>query len=212
MCTNVTKTTQTPNIFFLDRAAKKGLEHKMMTTQTLSLSRTSTQARVLWIVAFAFLTGLSALVKIPLGFTPVPVSLQTAVVMLSAVVLGRDGLWAQALYLVLGCVGLPFFTPDTPGVQVLFGATGGYLAGFVFAAAFIGYKVQPQWNTLPTWKRTAILLGSSMLIFIPGIIQLKLVAGISLMKALEFGFYPFILGDVIKSFAVSLTPSSWIRR
>jgi biotin transport system substrate-specific component len=180
-----------------------------MTTQTLAISRTSTQSRVLWIAAFAILTGLSSLVKIPLGFTPVPVSLQTAIVMLSGVVLGRDALWAQGLYLLLGGIGLPFFTPDTPGVQVLFGATGGYLLGFVFAAAFIGFKIRPQWNNLSVTKRTAYLLASSLLIFIPGVIQLKFVAGITLAKALSLGFYPFILGDVIKSLAVSFLPSKW---
>lgn len=183
-----------------------------MTTQTLAISRTSTQSRVFWIAAFAILTGLASLVKIPLGFTPVPVSLQTAVVMLSAVILGRDGLWAQALYLVLGGIGLPFFTPDTPGVQVLFGATGGYLLGFVIAAAFIGYKIQPQWSKLSTLNRTALLLAASMLIFIPGVLQLKFVAGVSFARALELGFYPFILGDILKSLAVSFTPTKWTRR
>lgn len=183
-----------------------------MTTQTLAFSRTSTQARVLWIAFFAILTGLSALVKIPLGFTPVPVSLQTAVVMLSAVILGRDGMWAQALYLLLGGIGLPFFSPDTAGVQVLFGATGGYLLGFVIAAAFVGYKIQPQWSTLSVWKRTALLLAASMLIFIPGVLQLKFVAGVSFAKALSLGFYPFILGDILKSLAVSFTPAKWTRR
>lgn len=182
-----------------------------MTTQTLAISRTTTQARILWIVGFAILTGLSSLVKIPLGFTPVPVTLQTAVVMLSGVVLGRDALWAQGLYLLLGGIGLPFFTPDTAGVQVLFGATGGYLLGFVFAATFIGYKIRPQWDTLPVWKRAAFLLASSIFIFIPGVIQLKLVAGITFAKALSLGFYPFIIGDIIKSFAVSWTPSKWTK-
>jgi len=183
-----------------------------MTTQTLTLSRTSTKSRVLWIAFFAILTGLSALVKIPLGFTPVPVTLQTMVVMLSGVILARDGLWAQAAYLVLGCIGLPFFTPDVPAFQVILGATGGYLFGFVAAAAFIGYKIQPQWDQLPVWKRTAFLLASSMLIFIPGVIQLKFVTGVSFARALEMGFFPFLIGDVIKSFLVSVYPSKWTLR
>lgn len=182
-----------------------------MTTQAISVSKSTTQSRVFWILTFAILTGLSSLVKIPLGFTPVPVSLQTAIVMLSGIVLGRDALWAQGLYLLLGGIGLPFFTPDTPGVQVLFGATGGYLLGFVFSAAFIGYKIRPQWDTLPVWKRTAFLMVASMLIFIPGVLQLKLTAGVSFARALELGFYPFILGDLIKSLAVSFTSSKFLR-
>jgi biotin transport system substrate-specific component len=128
---------------------------------------------------------------------------------MSGVVLGRDGLWSQALYLVLGGIGLPFFASNVPGIQVLFGATGGYLLGFVFASAFIGYKIQPQWGELPLWKRLSFLLASSILIFVPGVLQLKLVAHVSMAQALEMGFYPFILGDVIKALAVSWTPAKW---
>lgn len=180
-----------------------------MTTQTLTLSDLSTKNRVFWISVFAILTGLSSLVKIPLGFTPVPITLQTMVVMLSGVVLARHAFWAQFGYVLLGCVGLPFFTPEVPGVQVLFGATGGYLLGFVVSASFIGYKIRPQWETLPIWKKATLLLASSMLIFIPGVIQLKLVSGASITEVLKMGFYPFILGEVVKSLLVSFYPSKW---
>lgn len=183
-----------------------------MTTQTLALSQTSTKSRILWISTFAILTGLASLVKIPLWFTPVPLTLQTAAVLLSGVVLGRDGLWSQLLYLVLGGIGLPFFAANSSNVQMLFGATGGYLIGFVIASAFIGYKVTPVWSSLPTWKRFAYLLAASGLIFVPGIVQLKLVAGVSFEKALVLGFYPFVLGDLIKTAVVSFTPAKWIQK
>ena len=183
-----------------------------MTTQTLAVSRTSTKSRILWISFFALLTGLSAQVKIPLWFTPVPITLQTMVVMFSGVIIGRDGFWSQLLYIALGCVGLPFFADNTSNVQMLFGATGGYLIGFVIASAFIGYIITPLWTSLPVWKRFSYLLAASMLIFIPGVIQLKLVAGVSFDKALVLGFYPFILGDVIKTIVVALTPAKLIQK
>lgn len=183
-----------------------------MTTQTVSLYRSSTKSRILWISVFAILTGLSAQVKIPLWFTPVPITLQTMVVMFSGVIIARDAFWSQLLYLALGCVGLPFFADNTSNMQMLFGATGGYLIGFVIAAAFIGYKITPIWSKIPTWKKFTYLLAASMLIFIPGVIQLKLVAGISFEKALALGFYPFILGDIVKTVAVAFTPAKLIRR
>lgn len=183
-----------------------------MTTQTLAVSRVSTKSRILWISVFALLTGLSAQVKIPLWFTPVPITLQTMVVMFSGIILARDGFWSQILYVALGCIGLPFFADNTSNFQMLFGATGGYLIGFVIASAFIGYKITPVWTSLPIWKKFTYLLAASLLIFIPGVIQLKLVAGITLNKALILGFYPFILGDIIKTTVVALTPSKFIQR
>jgi biotin transport system substrate-specific component len=183
-----------------------------MTTQTLAISSVSTRSRVLWILGFAILTGLSSLVRVPLWFTPIPITLQTAVVLLSGLVLGRDGFWSQLVYLALGCVGLPFFTANSSNVQTLFGATGGYLIGFVFASAFVGYMIQPQWRFLSAWRRFVYLLAASMLILIPGVIQLKLVSGVSLARALEMGFYPFILGDFIKTLLVTWVPKQFIRK
>ena len=191
--------------------SEKGSRYiQTMTTKTLNLSVSSTKSRVLWISIFTILTGLSGWIKIPLGFTPVPITLQTGVVLLSGIVLGRDGMWSQLAYLVLGGIGLPFFASNLPGVQVLFGATGGYLIGFVAAAAFVGRFVQPHWNSIPYWKRNVWLLASSLLVFVPGVIQLWLITGLSFSKVLVLGFYPFILGDILKVLAVSATPTSWI--
>lgn len=157
-----------------------------------------------WIVLFASLTGLSALVKIPLGFTPVPITLQTAVAMAGGLILGRDGFWAQVLYLLLGCVGLPFFTPEHSNVQVLFGATGGYLIGFAFASYGCARWIRPYAGQLSWFQRYVRLLGVSMLIFVPGVLGLALFQDLSLSKAVMLGFVPFIAGDLIKTLLVSL--------
>ncbi len=180
-----------------------------MTTKTIAYTHDSTQSRVLWISIFAVLTGISAWIKIPLGFTPVPITLQTSVVLLSGVVLGKDGWWSQLAYVILGGIGLPFFASDLPGVQVLFGATGGYLIGFVAASAFVGYYIRPMWNQMPFWKKSAWLFLSSMLVFFPGVLQLWFFTGYPISKVLILGFYPFLIGDVIKVCLVAATPKKW---
>jgi biotin transport system substrate-specific component len=183
-----------------------------MTTNAITLPKSLLKNRILMISAFALLTGLTAWIKIPLGFTPVPLTLQTAVVLLSGVVLGKDGVHSQLLYLLLGGIGLPFFASDLPGVQALFGATGGYLIGFVFASAFVGYVVQPHWHQLSYVTKVAYLSIASLLVFIPGTFQLWMMTDFSLTKVLALGFYPFILGDLLKVALVSLTPNKALIR
>ncbi|MEZ4705019.1 MAG: biotin transporter BioY [Bdellovibrionota bacterium] len=183
-----------------------------MKTQSISsisfVADLSASKRAASILILALITGLSAMVKIPLGFTPVPISLQTAVVLAGALWLGRDAVWAQLVYLLLGCVGLPFFTTDLHGVQVLYGPTGGYLVGFVAASYVCAKWIRPQWETVRPLERYAMLLACSMLFFIPGVIQLSLFLNISMAKAMALGFAPFVVGDLIKTALVSATPSS----
>jgi biotin transport system substrate-specific component len=168
-------------------------------------------SRVAWISAFAVLTGLAAWVKIPLPFTPIPVTLQTAVVLAGGVILGRDGMYAQLLYLLLGGIGLPWFAGETGHLVYVFGASGGYLIGFVAAAAIAGRWLHPAWGTLSYRARVVRLLLTSLVIFVPGVLQLKLVLGISLAKALALGFLPFVAGDVLKTLAISALPSRVVR-
>ncbi len=86
------------------------------------------------------LVALCAHIAIPLGFTPVPVTLQPFAVLLLGLLLGpRLGFAALALYLVEGASGLPVFNPHGPGgLLQLLGPTGGYLLAAPFAAALAG--------------------------------------------------------------------------
>ena len=91
------------------------------------------------IVAGAALTALAAQVSLPVPGSPVPVTGQTFAVLLTAAALGPlRGLASQGLYLALGVVGLPVFAGAAHGPHVLFGASGGYLVGFLAAAAIVG--------------------------------------------------------------------------
>src|SRR3989338_9014662 len=92
---------------------------------------------------FAALTAAVAWFKIPLPFTPVPITLQTLVVLLSGAMLGAYyGSLSMIIYLILGAIGLPVFAGGASGIGVLFGPTGGYLFSYPVAAFVIGKMLE----------------------------------------------------------------------
>jgi biotin transport system substrate-specific component len=158
-----------------------------------------TACKIIGFLLFLICTSLGAFVRIPLPFTPVPITLQTFFVVLSAAFLGANlGCLAQITYLFLGSLGLPIFAGATYGLGVLFGPTGGYLLAFVLANLFIGQSL----NRGRQVKYSRVLLTMILAaLFIDGLGTLWL-AGlmkISLTKALFLGFLPFVPADLAKS-------------
>lgn len=153
-------------------------------------------------------TGLLAQAEIRLPFTPVPVTLQPLAVFLVGAALGsRRGALAMLAYLAEGAAGLPFFAGGAAGPQHLIGPTGGYLFGFVGAAAVIGWFAERGWDRTPVRAFGAMLLGSIVL-FACGLAQLALFVGSS--AAVTQGLLPFIVGDVLKmALAAALLPGAW---
>ena len=95
------------------------------------LARSSRMAQALLVVAGTVLLAASAKVQVP--FWPVPMTMQTFVVLLLGIAYGpRLGFITGALYLVEGAFGLPVFAKGA-GMAYLMGPTGGYLFGFVAA-------------------------------------------------------------------------------
>src|SRR5579864_2125911 len=91
-------------------------------------SRSSAALDPMWIAGFSLLTAVLAQIRIPLPFTPVPLTGQTFAVLLAGAALGsRRGFLSQALYLAEGAAGLPVFAGAVGSLAHLFGPTGGYL-------------------------------------------------------------------------------------
>jgi len=157
-------------------------------------------------LGMAALTGLAAQIRVPLPFTPVPVTGQTFAVLLAGVLLGRNwGGISMALYLALGVAGIPWFAGLSGGVGVIFGPTGGYLIGFVLAALFLGYMTDRYIAFREFWGMSLLMLTATfLLIFIPGVIQLglwySLVKGASptIGELMALGVYPFVAGGLVK--------------
>lgn len=161
----------------------------------LALDRARPADRVAGIAAFALLTALAAFVRIPLPFTPVPVTLQTFVVLAAGIYLGgRDAAASQVGYLAIGAAGLPVFAGGA-GIGHLLGATGGYLLAFPIAAALVGASIRPG---DPVGRATAVFTAATALVFALGAAGLAAVLGLSLEQALALGVVPFLPGAALK--------------
>lgn len=162
------------------------------------------------VVAGALLIYLSARISLPVPGSPVPITGQTFGVLLVGGGLGfRRGLIGVALYVLLGIVGLPFFAEGRGGISVIWGATGGYLVGFVAAGALVGRLAELGWDRRLGGALGAMLLGS-VVIYAIGLPWLGIVTGTSPAETIANGLTPFLVGDVLKLvLAAVLFPAAW---
>jgi len=158
-------------------------------------------------LGMAALIGLAAQVRVPLPWSPVPITGQTFAVLLAGVLMGTWwGGVSMALYAGLGIAGVPWFTGWGGGLSYLAGPTGGYIIGFIFAALFLGYVTDRYVRARRFASMLAIMLFANfVLIYVPGLLQLGLwmnfVKGTpaTFSSLLMMGAIPFIAGDVIKA-------------
>ncbi|MEN4017945.1 MAG: biotin transporter BioY [Methanobacterium sp.] len=160
------------------------------------------------ILAFfmACITGICAQIIIPLPWTPVPVTGQTFAVLMAGVVLGRYwGGMSQVMYVAIGLAGVPWFAGMTGGYNIIFGATTGYLIGFILTALFLGHFTDKYIKARSfTPMLGLMLLANFAIIYIPGLIGLcaflYFVKGAvpSIWALLVMGLLPFVIGDLIK--------------
>jgi biotin transport system substrate-specific component len=181
-----------------------------------SAARTSIRlASMLFLTA---LTAAAAQVSVHLPFTPVPATLQPLVVLVGAAALGaRLGASSQLLYVLLGVAGAPVFaaSPLLPqGFGRLLGPTGGYLMVYPLAAFLTGYLAERGFDRRYLTSFLAMLAGMTVL-FAGGVTWLAFFAvgpggSVGLRAALETGFYPFVLQDVVEvAIASGVLPAVW---
>jgi biotin transport system substrate-specific component len=177
---------------------------------------TSVVNKFLLAFGLACLTGVLAQVKIFLPWTPVPITGQTFAVLLDGVILGRRwGGLSQAIYVLLGALGVPWFAGMKGGITALLGPTGGYLIGFIIAALFVGYVVDRYVKSRKLLPMLGVMLFANFAIIyglgLLGLgIWLSLVKGSfpGIWKLLWMGAIPFILGDVIKAVLAAITATA----
>lgn len=153
--------------------------------------------KMVFAALFASLMAVGAYVKIPLPLTPVPVTMQVFFVLLTGCILGsRWGTISMIVYLLLGIVGFPVFSGGSSGLGVLFGPTGGYLIGFIFAAFVTGKlsEIIPQRSLL---KNSLHMIVGLCIIYIFGAFRLMQVADLTFQQTMVAGVLPFIIGDAI---------------
>ena len=154
-------------------------------------------------------TALAAQLAIP--NEPVPFTFQTLAVLLVGSTLGAiRGALSLALYALVGGLGLPIFTAQAHGFDYLFGATGGYIIGFILAAALVGWLAEKGWSNSSVGMIASYVLGS---LVIYGIGASWLTYGYldgDWNKGLNLGVLPFLVWDAIKAFvAAAIVPEAW---
>lgn len=168
----------------------------MKSTITLREAKTHWLTTGLTIVGTACAIGLAAQIRIPLPFTPVPITLQTLAVLMAIGLLRERAVLATALYLALGVVGLPLFSAGASGFMMLAGPTGGYLVGFVVAANVCGLLMK---NAKRAWTELGCYLLAVVIIFASGAVQLKLFLNQDWGFTMRMGVLPFIGIDLAKA-------------
>jgi biotin transport system substrate-specific component len=195
----------------LDRstAAERGLTIADFLVPVTVAERLNTRVRDSLLVASgALFVYLTSLVVVP--HDPVPWTGQTFGVLIVGGALGlRRGLLAVALYVLLGYVGLPFFAEGKSGASVILGATGGYLIGFIVAAAVVGRLAELGWDRRFGGAIGMMLIGSAI-IYAIGLPWLAAVANLSPSETIAAGLTPFILWDAVKlAVAAGIFPVAW---
>lgn len=167
----------------------------------------STVASLALCGVMAALLAVGSWVSIPLY--PVPLTLQTLVVLVAGGLLGRAfGPVSTVVYVLVGLVGVPVFAGGEAGPGVLLGPKGGYLVGFVLAAFVMGWagdatraaRRAPGVSRLPRWWRLALgAVVASLLIYAAGVPWLAAVTGMGWRAAVTVGMLPFLIGDAVKA-------------
>lgn len=157
------------------------------------------------VVAGIVLLAVSAHVKIP--FYPVPVTMQTLVVLMIGMTYGtRLGGVTLLAYLANGAIGLPVFASGA-GWAYMMGPTGGYLLGFFVSAIVLGQLAEMGWGKSLASTAAAMVIGN-VVIYAFGVFWLSQMIGLE--KAFQFGLAPFIYGDLLKIvIAAGLMPFAW---
>jgi biotin transport system substrate-specific component len=157
-------------------------------------------------------------VRVTLPTSPVPITAQTFSVLLVGGALGfRRGILAVGLYLVVGLL-LPVYAGGASGIDTflargdggwVFGATGGYLLGFLLAAGLVGRLAELGWDRHVGGAVVAMIIGN-LAIYAVGIPWLMLATGFDVSTAIAKGLAPFVFGDLLKlALAGIVFPAAW---
>ena len=144
------------------------------------------------------LVCLGAMVSIDLPWRGggIPITGQSLAVLVIGFVLGRKrALFAIALYLILGVMGFPIFAKGASGIDTLMGGSGGFLYGFLVGGYVCGALQENGFGDCFAEGLIVMAIGTA-LILICGIAQLTFLYGLE--KALEYGFWPFWPGALVK--------------
>jgi biotin transport system substrate-specific component len=169
-------------------------------------------ARVGWktpvaVVSATALVAICAHIAVPLGFTPVPVTMQTFAVLLLGLLFSPGPAFAcLTLYLVEGAVGMPVFSAHGPGgMAQLLGPSGGYLLSYPLAAALTSFLYRRGDRRF--WSAIAAAGVASLLVLAAGGVWLGLLSHAKFSVVFAQSIAPFLAGDAVKVLAAAACAS-----
>ncbi|MDR2049471.1 MAG: biotin transporter BioY [Treponema sp.] len=178
---------------------------------TVRMSNRRIITRITLVALFAALIAGGTFIAIPLPFSPVPIVLQNLFIVLAGLVLGPAlGAAAAGLYLLAGGLGLPVFAGAVGGAAHFAGPTGGFLAGYFFAALTAGLAAGRPKTETPFARIVLAAACGFLVVYVPGVAWLYRLMG-SWPAAFAAGFFPFLPGDAVKA-AIAVTAASRLRR
>ncbi|WP_211100191.1 biotin transporter BioY [Azospirillum halopraeferens] len=151
---------------------------------------------------------LAASAKVQVPFWPVPMTMQSMVVLVLGMAYGsRLAAATVLLYLAQGLAGLPVFAGAGAGPAYMAGPTGGYLVGFVLGAYATGLLAERGWDRSPLTALAAMAAGHALL-FVPGVAWLAVLFGTE--KAVAVGLAPFWAASLLKTvLGAALMQAAW---
>jgi len=166
-----------------------------------TISHNKLTKSLLIVILGSILLTISAKIKIP--FYPIPMTMQTFVVLFLGISFGyKIGVATVILYLLEGIVGLPVFSNSPEkglGIAYFVGPTMGYLIGFVFASFLAGYL---KYNSNFVFTFIKLTLSTSI-IYILGVLWLGNLIGWE-KPILQLGVFPFLLAELFKILLLTL--------
>lgn len=176
--------------------------------QGIALKTTQTHLYLkdaMFILVASVFIAICSQISVPHYFSPVPFTLQTFAIAMTGWMLGsKRGALAVLAYLLEGAMGFPVFAHGSAGIAVFMGPTGGYLIGFMLGAMASGAITYGSTNLL---KLAAGFLACSACIHLCGLPWLSLWVGTA--NVLQLGFFPFVIGDLMKIGVAICTIKVW---
>jgi len=162
-------------------------------------------------LGFTVVIWLSTIISIPIG--PVPLTMQTAVIMLCALLLPMGyAVLSVALYIVLGVIGFPVFSGGNSGIDTLFGPTGGFIIGFPIMTIIVSYftkdirfNISGIKKSKLYWKTLWPCIVGTIVLQICGVFWGKISMGNSWQQIYDVWLYPFYFNMVTKILIASLS-------
>ncbi len=178
-----------------------------MTRREANVKTAHRTLTMILIALFAAVTGVLSWISIPLPFTPIPINLALAGVLLAGNTLGalgkpNAGAASMIVYIMLGAIGVPVFSGGNAGAGVLVGPTGGFIVGYVLTALIAGHMGSKRQGNIAIG--TSLNMIAILACYALGLVWFMASTGATLMAGLTACVLPFLLGDLFKSIAVAI--------